>query len=105
MLQLDTRYILMALVIVVVVAAVYFNTKLTALEETSSKLEKFNSHIGDAFKPLHQKYAEHETRLSNVDESLRNIRNKLVSKSEGVVNKKKISDDDDEDDLVSQLRK
>jgi len=105
MLQLDTRYILMALVIVVVVAAVYFNTKLTTLEETSSKLEKFNSHIGDAFKPLHQKYAEHETRLSNVDESLRNIRNKLVSKSEGAVSKKKVSDDDDEDDLVSQLRK
>lgn len=105
MLQLDTRYILMALVIIVVVAALYFNTKLTTLEETSSKLEKFNSHIGDAFKPLHQKYAEHETRLSNVDESLRNIRNKLVSKSEGSVSKKKISDDEDEDDLVSQLRK
>jgi len=105
MLQLDTRYILMALVIVVVVASVYFNTKLTSLEETSSKLEKFNSHIGDAFKPLHQKYAEHETRLSNVDESLRNIRNKLLSKTEGAVSKKKVSEDEDEDDLISQLKK
>lgn len=101
MLQLDTKYILMALIIIVVVSAVYFNTKLTALEETSSKLEKFNSHIGDAFKPLHQKYAEHETRLSNVDESLRNIRNKI---SKEPIKKKQV-DDDDDDDLVSQLKK
>ena len=107
MLQLDTKYILMALVVVVVVSAVYFNTKLTTLEETTSKHEKFNMHIGDAFKPLHQKYAEHESRLSNVDESLRNIRNKLSTNkvSENVSNKKKVADDDEEDDLVSQLKK
>jgi cob(I)alamin adenosyltransferase len=103
MLQLDTRYILMAFIIVVVVGGVYLNSKVTTLEETSSKLEKFNSHIGDAFKPLHQKYAEHETRLSNVDESLRNIRNKLAS-SKPEAPKKKVTDDDDDDDLVNKLR-
>lgn len=107
MLQLDTKYILIALIVVVVVSAVYFNTRLTTLEETTSKHEKFNMHIGDAFKPLHQKYAEHESRLSNVDESLRNIRNKLSTNkvSENVSNKKKVTDDDEEDDLVSQLKK
>jgi len=64
-------------------------------------------HIGDAFKPLHQKYAEHESRLSNVDESLRNLRNKLASSktNENVSTKKKVPDDDEEDDLVSQLKK
>lgn len=105
--QFDTKYILIALIIVVVVGAVYMNTKVTALEESVQKHEKFNMHIGDAFKPLHQKYSEHETRLSNIDDSLKIIRNRIVKSSESAPTKKRVEhdDDDEEDELVSKLRK
>jgi len=101
MLQLDTKYVVFALVVVVVVSAIYFNTKLTNVETLVLKHDQFNMHIGDAFKPIHQKYSEHESRINNIDDTVKSLRNRL-----NVIppQKRRNSPEDEDDDILNKMK-
>ena len=108
MLTLDTKYVLFALIFVLIISAIYFNTRLTNVEETTKKHDQFTLHIGEAFKPLHQKYAEHDSRINNVDEAVKNIRSRLSSivlPSMGQQPKRRMNDDEEDDeDLLQKMK-
>lgn len=108
MLTLDTKYVLFALIFVLIISAIYFNTRLTAVEESAKKHDQFSLHIGEAFKPLHQKYAEHDSRINNVDEAVKHIRSRLsaiVLPNMAQPQKRRMNEEDEDDeDLLQKMK-
>lgn len=103
MIQLDTKYVVFALIVVLIFSVIYYNTKLTNLETLVQKHEQFNLHIGDAFKPIHQKYAEHEARISNIDDNVKSIKTKM-NVIMPVQKRKQAEFDDDEEELLNKMK-